>query len=76
MIIKYKHNDFYKTIESPTSSPCCLSAMLNDKQASKKNDSCQLIVVLWSTGFHLISLHEKGFWSFAGLGRNREKQGR
>lgn len=61
----------------PTVSPCCLSAMLNDKQASKENHLCLysgLIVVSWSTDFHLIILHEKGFWSFTGLGRNRENK--
>lgn len=49
---------------SPTISPCCLSAMLNDKQASKENNLwlCSgLIVVSWSTSFRLIILHEKGF---------------
>lgn len=63
----------------PTISPCCLPAMLNDKQALKENHLCLysgLIVVSWSTGFRLIILHEKGFWSFAGLGSSREKQRR
>lgn len=63
----------------PTVSPCCLSAMLNDKQASKENHLCLysgLIVVSWSAGFRLIILCEKGFWCYTGLGRNTEKQGR
>lgn len=61
----------------PTVSPCCLSAMLNDKRASKENHLCLysgLIVVLWSIDFHLIILYEKGFWSFTGLSRNRENK--
>lgn len=55
----------------PTISPCSLSVMLNDNQASKEIIYALysgLIVLLWSTDFCLIISHEKTLWSFTGLG--------
>lgn len=78
IIIKYKHNDSNKTIESLRCSLSLLSLCNVEWQARvKENHLCHysgLIVVPWSTGFRLIILHEDGFGSFTGLGRSRKNR--
>lgn len=63
IIIEYKHNDSYKTIESLSYSLSLLSLCDVEWQASiKRNHLCLysgLIVVSWSTDFCLIISHEK-----------------